>query len=397
MSKWITGSELIKERDIKPIDLFEYITLGLQPHDEYGRAIESPEVSMKLNLLNDQEKKLKELQTYQNEISSESYIKDKMERYEKLMAISAVPSTGKIPGSISKPSIPDIEKIKKQNEDAINKLTESIGHIGKELSRIKNKTSWKDYELPELEQDIKEVFKIISNAYYLRSDAMKFMEDVYSEPDIQVDTDLEPDREEITNQHTVPVYSFYRNGQKWMIGEKGKEVIFDHLIGFEFIRFLIRHEEEYFNPLQVYHIGNVPDEIKHLLYEISYHKYGDSKTITSIKNHKEKLDAEYVIETDPQKLQELQYKINQCDRYVKKAREGFPRKMNAYGSNVRKSIKRAVETIISLSREYPTLKPLEKHLCLVNPDKRIKTGDPCWYRPDPENPVEWVLEPEINN
>jgi hypothetical protein len=391
MSKWIIGNDLIKKWGVKLFELFEHITLGLQPHDEYGRAIDSPDVSMKLNFLKDQEEKLKELQMYQNIISSESYINDEMERYEKAMAILAVPRKGKIPEDISRPSVADIEKIKKQNENEINKLTKNIGRTKKELSKIDDKTSWKNYELPESEEDIQKVFNIISNAYYNKSDVMSFIEDDSSEPDSQMDTGLK----EIPDKHTIPILSFYRNGQKWMIGEKGKEVIFDRLIGFEFIRFLIRFEEESFNPLQVYHLGNVPDEIKNLLYEISYHKYGDSKTVTTIKKHKDKLEAKYVIEIDPQKLEELQYKIDQCDRYIKQARNGFPRKMTAYGSNVRKSIKRAVDTIIKQSREYPTLKPLEKQFCLVNPDKRIKTGNPCWYRPDFDDPVEWILEPEI--
>ncbi len=410
MSKWIKGNDLVEQWGIKTFELFEYITHGLQPHDEYGRPISSPDVLRKLNFLKDQEEKLKELLMYQNVMSSDSYIKDEMERHEKAMALLAVPREGKIPGNISKPSIADIENRKKRNENTINKITEIIDNTKEELSKIDDKASWANHELPESKDDIQKVFDTISNYYFLRSDVAKFIEPSDAEntkdapeggltvdnfdSDTQMGIDLKEasDQKEETDECDVPSFGFYRNGQKWMIGEKGKEVIFDHLIGFECIRFLIRYEEEHFNPLQVHHLGNVPDDIRHLLYEITYHKYGDPETITTIRKHKDKLEAKYVLETDPQILQELEYKIDQDDRYLKQAKNGFPRRMNSYGTNVRKNIKRAVTTIIKQSREYPTLKPLEKLLCLDNPDKRIKTGNPCWYRPDFDNPVEWKLD-----
>lgn len=75
-------------------------------------------------------------------------------------------------------------------------------------------------------------------------------------------------------QEAIPVISFYKNGDRWMIGEKGKEKIFNHLKGFDFIRFLIRHEGKEINGKVLYDLGkestedlnlnvaNVPNGIK---------------------------------------------------------------------------------------------------------------------------------------
>jgi hypothetical protein len=203
---------------------------------------------------------------------------------------------------------------------------------------------------------------------------------------------FEPESPHANDETSIPVVSFYKNGQIWKIGEKGKEKDFNDLLGFHFIRFLLRYEGEIFDPAKVYFCGNVPDEIRSDLHKMSFQTHLDPYAIQTIANHKRAMEKQLLETSDEQIIRELEYDIERCEAILRNAKKGFAKYKNLR-SNVRKRIKTAIEAIERQSREFSSLKPLLKYLCLDNPIKTIKTGISIWYRHDPSDPVSWLLDP----
>lgn len=196
-----------------------------------------------------------------------------------------------------------------------------------------------------------------------------------------------------SEQESIPIISFYKNGDKWLIGEKGKEKTFNHLAGFEFIRFLIRYEGGTFDPTKVYYCGIVPEEEQNELYGRDYQKLTDPKTVTLLIERKEDYQDRLKETFDMEEREKIEAEVDKCDTYLKKARQGFKSKMDNYRVNVQKRIKNAIDKINEKAKKSPSIRPLTKYLCLENPDKRIKTGYFIWYHQDPSDPVKWIIDP----
>jgi hypothetical protein len=256
------------------------------------------------------------------------------------------------------------------------------------------------------ELELQRVFSLLADKVLEISDLLfrlSDIEDLESKHDElepkqpEPEKDSDPDETEPipeSDQETLPVFSFYKNGDKWLIGKKGKERMFDHLDGFQYIQFLLRYEGETFDPVKLFYCGNVPEEMRDALYKGHYQKYGDPQYQINISNYKKELEIKLRETFKAEDKNELEFKIKQCEEFLKQARKGFGVKMKGYQVNIRKRIMTAYQRINKSAKEHKSLQPLLRYLCLDNPNKRIKTGNFIWYHQDPSDPVKWLLDPE---
>lgn len=222
-------------------------------------------------------------------------------------------------------------------------------------------------------------------------------------------------------QEATPAFCFYKNGDKWLIGEKGKEKIFNHLKGFEIIRYLILNEGKEFVVTLLdssrkasqedydFNVGYAPSGVKirpekaldmtyeedgeesYSLSNESVQKIVDGQTIKQTQSQIYYLKEQLSEQTDPYKELELKDTIIALEKYIKSAKRS-PQKIANFKNlpkdrvriNVRKLIKTALDKI---SNDIPELKEI------LNEDT-IKTGNKCLYKPDSSNPVKWILDPE---
>jgi hypothetical protein len=224
----------------------------------------------------------------------------------------------------------------------------------------------------------------------------------------------------------IPLISFYKNGQKWMIGKSRKEIILDELKGFEFIGFLIRNEGEEIDVFEVESLGQVapnesnsdhgyiPEGIQistNKLINESYSGDGseggsqydyqevseflpqdliDKATKKDIKNAINEAKKQLSSVKDESKVLEIKEKIRSLENYLNEAKGPINKSSNFRSkrlencrTNVRKRIKKALDNI---EREIPYMKDY------LN-DKTIKTGSKCNYEQDGSKPAKWILDP----
>jgi hypothetical protein len=212
---------------------------------------------------------------------------------------------------------------------------------------------------------------------------------------LEHEEELATDREALSEdqnenqQDGVPVFCFYKSGERWRIGPLGKEIDFNHLNGFEFIQFLIRHENEIFDPEQVYYRGQIPEELK----KSEYQKPPTLEELELVMEEKEDLEERLKVEDDQEAAQHLESQIEKLDEYISQSSTPFKTRKKRLQETVRKRIKKALEKIEQQEREFPSLKSLVKYLSLESPNKRIKTGYSLQYRGESSDPVKWILNP----
>jgi hypothetical protein len=181
-------------------------------------------------------------------------------------------------------------------------------------------------------------------SFYFRLSDIERLEREYELKSLRKD-DVKSDTSDIEKHSDVPIISFYKNGQMWLIGEKDKEIIFKDYTGFEFIRFLLRYPEERHDSVKVFYIGNVPDKLKPHLYENDFHKHSDPETIKKMSQYKSVLEEELKETIDPEHQKELEKQIEQCETFLKEANKSFSGGINKYRTKVLNGIKRAIKAI----------------------------------------------------
>ena len=172
------------------------------------------------------------------------------------------------------------------------------------------------------------------------------------------------------NQNDIPTIAFYKDSDFWKIGEKGKEATLKHLNGFDYIAFLIRHRNESFNPVEVYHLGNVPEDLKYLN-RIDYQKIGDT---SDLKNHIKLLEEKLRVEVDPNERIDITDKIEKLRKIKNEGLRSFKQKSESCRKSVYRSIKTATKKI---QKELPSL----KKYFICGRYEIIKTGkDFSWFQ-----------------
>jgi hypothetical protein len=223
------------------------------------------------------------------------------------------------------------------------------------------------------------------------------------------------DSEKPVIENCIPSLSFYKNGDRWKMGNPGDEKDLNHLKGFDLIRLLIEHEGKEIDSTQLDNLGKVPvtdTEINNLphngseisnLSETFGNKTGgfiigessqvivDKRAIEDAQKAISYIDEKLTCETDQDERLKLQEKKEQLQQYLLDSSlpsgKGKKFKTSSKGNsriNVRKAIKKALEKI---GNEVPEIS------MYLNQDT-IKTGCACIYRPDPSNSVSWKIYPK---
>ncbi len=184
------------------------------------------------------------------------------------------------------------------------------------------------------------------------------------------------------DQHDIPTIAFYKDGDDWKIGEKGKEKNFRHLRGFEHIAFLIRNKNYEYKPLEVEHFDNIPEDLKHLN-EIYFQKIGDETELDNLIKH---LEEQLSVEADHNKRDEKNRKLAKLKKIKNEGLNSFKQKANQCRINLYKNIKTAAQKI---QKKLPALK---KYFSCGN-HKVIKTGTKFGYQQDQFGlSIDWILE-----
>lgn len=191
----------------------------------------------------------------------------------------------------------------------------------------------------------------------------------------------------------APVICFYRKANKWIIGEKGKEGIFDDLKGFGFIHCLLSNENEYMSPQIVFHYRlPATAEEKSGLNQVKqpYQPEIDEETRQQVLSMIAKLEEELGSGeiNDPVESAEKERQLSQLKKFlVPKTRRLRDPKSEAEKAriNVGKRIRNAIKKI----HADPAVSYLSRYINHAT----IRTGDSLQYRPDPKDKPEWVLSP----
>ena len=259
----------------------------------------------------------------------------------------------------------------------------------------------------------------IADALFRLSDVEKFEEgSAYKIPRSE-------EKAKPSEQDVSLLISFFKNGQMWYIGKQGEEKVFNHLKGFDRIRFLIANEGKEFESKVVFHLGKQPVEddrtnIGHLPAGVQISAF--DKVITSAQDEE---DEEHEVNTgfrlegfkqellDRVSVKEIEGMIN----HLKDLMDGeqdqekwleYEKKLEILETHLKKAKNKwgKIGSFRQKDQENPrlaVLKSMQKALQVIhqnlpymaefiNKDSLV-TGDKCSYRPDKSHAVRWILDP----
>lgn len=198
-----------------------------------------------------------------------------------------------------------------------------------------------------------------------------------------------------------PVLCFYKKGDCWYVGEKGKEAPFDGINGFEYIHCLLRNENKLMNSIEIYTSGKIlgdnisNDELSMEDKEMGgfdVEKPKSDKFLTAeerkaLRNEAKRINEKLENQSLPENIRE-QY-INELDKieeflnkHISPPRDSIS-KVGTVRTNVSKSITAALKRIHTV-----------KIMPLYLNESTLKTGGSCIYHPDENNKPSWILFPE---
>jgi hypothetical protein len=243
------------------------------------------------------------------------------------------------------------------------------------------------------------MFSTLQNSLFKKSDIIKHF------PEIDKDAliseiyikgkykDIIPTRKELAARRNKRIIiSFYKKGDIWWIGKKGKELNFKSLNGLEYIHFLIRNSNQNLHALEVYHFGDVSPELQKQIFE-PHQRLGKLD---------EKFDSKYLQEleeqilaesTDPEKKLELKEEITKILKLQNEGQYNFSQEASKCRINVYSSIKRAAQVIQRKLKEQGDSDIIR--LFEVGSTKIIRSGAVfCYNQELIDFEVEWQLDPE---
>jgi predicted nucleic acid-binding protein len=191
----------------------------------------------------------------------------------------------------------------------------------------------------------------------------------------------------------APVICFYRKGNKWIIGEKGKEAIFDNLKGFGFIHCLLTNANKDMFPEEVFHQAFALSKVeKKQLSTVRqpYQREIDYSTRGQVLNSILKLEGEASsggIE-DPVEYDDKKIQVSRLKKHLvpTKRRLRDPRSESEKARiNVGKRIRDAIQKI----KADPAVSYISRYINRAT----ILTGDSLQYRPNPKDRPRWLLLP----
>jgi hypothetical protein len=359
MSKYISYQRLLDRWNIIDIEFLDLIIKGLQPCSRYGKQIDCPHDHHQGTIL---EHELSSIETDLHCLGEQGNSRRKQ----------ILLQTNKDPIQIRK----ELDQKKADKEKQLKVIDNDE----------KPSTPWRHFIKPKMESEIKEVVSKLNKSFYKLSDVedfeRKFGLRAMSNEENSSRESASPkiSQGKTTKKTAIPVISFFKSGQKWMIGEKGKEKFFNNLKGIESIQFLLRYRGEEFNSLEVYYRGNVPLELRHIN-KPDYHRITDKKKMIEIK---EFLEERLTVVDDQEERDKIKQELSELKKYYEGDRNFKQLSDNCRTSNYH-NIRRALNTI---HKEIPFLKRLLTH------PGTIKTGNKISYTMDPSKSVQWFLDPD---
>lgn len=151
MKKWVTGNDLVKQWDIRGVELCEYVKRGLQPYDAFGQKMHPPDISEKLS-------RVEKLDNATREYRSTGGLP---REYEKLIREY-------------KPEFLDFNKYIYLDLDAIVDMEYDLKKLKDELANIHDINSWTNYLLPDFPHESKSIIELLLNALYKVEDLNQF-------------------------------------------------------------------------------------------------------------------------------------------------------------------------------------------------------------------------------
>lgn len=197
----------------------------------------------------------------------------------------------------------------------------------------------------------------------------------------------------------VPTFCFYKLGEKWHIGEIGKEGIFDDLSGFKYIHFLLSYENKGFSPVAVYHCGKTPDDENRpapLILEkgnmdletplVNKRLSGKDRELLELKisQIEDEIDSGRF---SPEEIMLKKEEIEQIEKYMN---EKPGRDHTSQSARARVNLTRAIKKALKKISEDETIASIHKY---IN-ESTIKTGYTCFYKPFPNDKPSWILHPQ---
>ncbi len=380
MPNWITGKELIKRWDIMDFELFEYLKKGLQPYTRHNIEILDSD-SLEREPIRSEE-----------EIRAEVYARFLRPAPPRLRPVGR--------GGIPPPS--EIEKLARE-------------HHRKQKSEIITPPGgpyeYMSFSLPASEKGRASAIARLMDCWFKKDNVLE-IERKHRLGSRQYET---PQNEE----SAVPTIIFYRKGDYWLIGEKGKEEQFKHSKGLSHLYYLLRYPGEKIPVINVYHQGSpVLDFEKPMIEDsLSYkqdscHKKTDLETDRQIRSEIDNLKEQIKDlrsggygnpEKNCEEIEEKEKQIFQCENYLKEGKGDFGKEQKRIQNSARINVQKAIKT--ALDRIFARCPFLEQFLQLRNAKNAserqkpgIITGGFCSYQESPQNPVVWILDPaEIKN
>jgi len=318
MSKWISLKELSEHYGIKEIDVIDRLVKGLQPCKKTGKPMPCLRHYHQGNIL---EHEISNIETdlYVLQDSKDS------KRRQKLLSGSNIAKEGKI-----------------------DELTEKKKQIEKQLLIIdKDDTqhqSWKYFQLPKSDTSIEKIFSDLQASLFMKSDIIQHFPEIDRDALLsESHIDRISTRKKLAARNERIKISFYKSGDYWVIGKKGKELHFKSLKGLEYIHFLIRNSNKNLSAPEVYFLGDVPPGLQEQM-KVPPQKFG-KLSVDTYKKAIQKLKEQVLIENDLEKRIEIEDQIEKLDSYQKEGKYNFAPEYDKYRINVYNSIKKAVELI----------------------------------------------------
>jgi hypothetical protein len=181
----------------------------------------------------------------------------------------------------------------------------------------------------------------------------------------------------------VLIFNFYKDGDFWFIGKDNQKPM-SKLKGFEYIHFLLSHENKEFTALEIYYLGSVPNE---LMKSNSYTSTLDKLCDTDLSKAKILLQEQIATSEDTEKREELQEKLSQITDALQNKRRNLNRDNQQENNRtaIYNNLKNAIKKI---HQDRPCLKDF------ITLKDTIFTGNTIKYKPDPLRPVNWQLFPQ---
>ncbi len=189
---------------------------------------------------------------------------------------------------------------------------------------------------------------------------------------------------------------FYRKGERWIVGKKGSEGIFNHMNGFAYLHLLLQYPNRDFACTDLYHLGTyMPTEERRGKEDRSltsedrmpYQQRLDKKTVQTLKMRLQELDEEISIASgEPDRLLELKEEKEELLETLKRGKKGL-RDPASEEEKARLRVGKSINRVLEKLQGKNDLHEISKYLNRST----VKTGDYCRYQPLVSDTPEWII------